>query len=87
LFLAAQAFLAYRKHGGSKTSPLPDFFIGAHAAALGFPILTRDVDRYRTYFPEGLLVIRTMKKHSEAKGLSLPGLKRVVCRYATKSHS
>lgn len=51
LFLAAQAFKQYRQLGGTKTSPLPDFFIGAHAAALGIPILTRDVSRYRTYFP------------------------------------
>ena len=50
LFQAAQAFLLYRKRGGNKSSPLPDFFIGAHAAALGIPILTRDVARYRTYF-------------------------------------
>ncbi len=51
LFLASQAFKLYRQHGGNKTAPLPDFFIGAHAAALGIPILTRDVKRYQTYFP------------------------------------
>jgi predicted nucleic acid-binding protein len=51
LFLAAQAFKLYRQRGGGKTAPLPDFFIGAHAAALGIPIITRDVGRYRTYFP------------------------------------
>lgn len=51
LFLASQAFRSYRQHGGTKTSPLPDFFIGAHAVSLGAPILTRDVTRYRTYFP------------------------------------
>jgi predicted nucleic acid-binding protein len=51
LFLAAQAFLVYRQRGGGKTAPLPDFFIGAHAAALGIPIITRDIGRYRTYFP------------------------------------
>lgn len=56
LFLSAKAFMSYRKLGGTKTSPLPDFFIGAHAAALGIPILTRDVVRYRTYFPEVKLV-------------------------------
>ena len=50
LFLTAQAYKLYRKRGGAKTSPLPDFFIGAHAAVLGIPILTRDVARYRTYF-------------------------------------
>ena len=51
LFLASKAFKTYRSRGGGKSSPLPDFFIGAHAAALGIPILTRDVARYRTYFP------------------------------------
>lgn len=50
-FLASQAFKLYRQRSGTKTSPLPDFFIGAHAAALGIPILTRDVLRYRTYYP------------------------------------
>lgn len=56
LFMAAQAYKWYRQRGGNKTSPLPDFFIGAHAAALGVPILTRDGNRYRTYFPTVPLV-------------------------------
>jgi predicted nucleic acid-binding protein len=56
LFQASQAFLAYRKRGGAKTSPMPDFFIGAHAAVLEIPILTRDISRYRTYFPEVTLI-------------------------------
>ena len=56
LFLASQAFKLYRNRGGNKTSPLPDFFIGAHAAALGIPILTRDIARYRSYFPEVELI-------------------------------
>ncbi len=51
LFLASQAFRKYRETGGTKTSPLADFFIGAHAAALGVPIITRDPTRYRNYFP------------------------------------
>lgn len=51
LFLAAKAFLRYRRSGGTKTSPLPDFFIGAQAGDLGIGILTRDPGRYRTYFP------------------------------------
>jgi predicted nucleic acid-binding protein len=51
LFLAGKAFSAYRKAGGIRTSVLPDFFIGAHAAMLEIPILTRDVRRYRAYFP------------------------------------
>ena len=52
LFLAAQAFMTYRRQGGGKTSPLPDFFIGAHAQAAGHTLLTRDKSRYQTYFPE-----------------------------------
>ena len=56
LFLAARAFRQYRRRGGTKTSPLPDFFIGAHALVLGIPILTRDISRYRTYFPEVRLI-------------------------------
>ncbi len=51
LFLASKAFRDYRKKGGTKTAPLADFFIGAHAAVEGFKLLTRDVNRYRTYFP------------------------------------
>lgn len=49
--LVAKAYLQYRKRGGTKTAPLPDFFIGAHAEAMGIPILTRDQGRYKTYFP------------------------------------
>lgn len=51
-FLAGKSFLAYRRRGGQKTSPLPDFFIGAHATVAGYKLLTRDVQRYRTYFPD-----------------------------------
>lgn len=51
LFLAGKAFLQYRKRKGSKRSPLPDFYIGAQAAVLNLDIVTRDVTRYRTYFP------------------------------------
>ena len=50
-FLAGKAFLAYRRKGGARTSTLPDFFIGAHAAIAGLRLLTRDSRRYRTYFP------------------------------------
>lgn len=50
-FLAGKAFVAYRRSGGSRSSTLPDFFIGAHAAVEGLVLLTRDVARYRTYFP------------------------------------
>ena len=50
-FLAGKCFRDYRSRGGTKTSPLPDFFIGAHAAVMKLPLLTRDAKRYRTYFP------------------------------------
>jgi predicted nucleic acid-binding protein len=50
-FLAGKCFLAYRRRGGARRSPLPDFYIGAHAAVAGLPLLTRDPRRYRTYFP------------------------------------
>ena len=49
-WLAAQAFLKYRRSGGIKTSPLPDFYIGAHAEVSGLKLVTRDAPRYRTYF-------------------------------------
>ena len=51
LFLAGKAYLQYRRRGGSKARVLPDFFIGAHAAVEGWPLLTRDAGRFRTYFP------------------------------------
>jgi predicted nucleic acid-binding protein len=51
LFMAARAFQEYRRRGGSRTGVLPDFFIGAHAAVLSAPLITRDATRYRTYFP------------------------------------
>lgn len=50
-FLAGKAHFAYRRHGGSRIAPLPDFFIGAHAAVAGYRILTRDPRRFRRYFP------------------------------------
>lgn len=56
LFLASKAFQKYRIAGGTKTSPLADFFIGAHAEALGLSILTRDAARYQTYFPKVRLI-------------------------------
>jgi predicted nucleic acid-binding protein len=55
-FLAGKVFLRYRQAGGTRRSPLPDFYIGAHAAVLRYPLLTRDAGRYRTYF-SGLTLI------------------------------
>lgn len=51
LFIAAKAYAQYRKRGGTKLQVLPDFFIGAHAAVEGWPLLTRDAGRFTTYFP------------------------------------
>lgn len=51
LFLAGKAFQRYRAAGGTRTGVLPDFFIGAHAAVTGLTLLSRDAQRYRTYFP------------------------------------
>lgn len=56
LFLAGKAFVRYRRQGGNKSNVLGDFFIGAHAAVSGLQILTRDVKRYRSYFPSVALV-------------------------------
>ncbi len=52
LFLAAKVFQRYRRSGGTRTGVLPDFFIGAHAAVAGVPVLTRDPRPYRRYFPK-----------------------------------
>jgi hypothetical protein len=51
-FLAGHAFLRYRRRGGRRSAPLPDFYIGAHAAVAGHTLLTRDPRRYRYYFPK-----------------------------------
>ncbi len=50
-FLAGKCFLQYRRRGGTRPTPLPDFYIGAHGAIRGYRLLTRDPRRYRTYFP------------------------------------
>ncbi len=55
-WLVARAYLEYRRVGGSRVTPLPDFFIGAHAAAADLPLLTRDPARVRSYFPSVSLV-------------------------------
>jgi predicted nucleic acid-binding protein len=61
LFLAGKAFMSYRKAGGSRTSPLPDFFIGAHAAVSDLVLITRDPERIRTHFPR----LRVVSPHVE----------------------
>lgn len=55
-FLAGKCFVQYRRAGGARRSPLPDFYIGAHAAVAGVPLLTRDDGRYRTYLPRLALI-------------------------------
>lgn len=57
LFLAGKAFKAYRSRGGSRTGVLPDFLIGAQAAVLKLPLLTRDAARYRSYFPTVMMIV------------------------------
>jgi len=56
-FLAGKAFQQYRRRGGVRIRPLPDFYIGAHAAVADFRLLTRDPKRYRTYFPSVELIV------------------------------
>lgn len=56
LFRAGKAFLEYRRRGGTRTAPLPDFFIGAQAEVEGWPLVTRDKGRYHSYFPSVELI-------------------------------
>ncbi len=56
LFLTGKAFLKYRKNKGTKNAPLPDFFIGAHATVSKFHLITRDLSKYKTYFPQVELI-------------------------------
>lgn len=55
-FLAGRAFVSYRRNGGIRSAPMPDFYIGAHAQVSGLVLLTRDARRYRSYFPELRLI-------------------------------
>ncbi len=55
-FLAGRCFITYRKRGGVRTSPLPDLYIGAHAAVAGFSLMTRDGKHFRSYFPKLSLI-------------------------------
>ncbi|WP_029011622.1 type II toxin-antitoxin system VapC family toxin [Niveispirillum irakense] len=64
LFLAGKVFQRYRRAGGSRRGVLPDFFIGAHAAITGLPLLTRDIARYRTYFPTVQLIAPRHTSHT-----------------------
>jgi predicted nucleic acid-binding protein len=63
LFLAGKVFLDYRRRKGSKQGVLPDFYIGAHAAVCKCSILTRDVGRYRSYFPTVSLITPESDAH------------------------
>jgi predicted nucleic acid-binding protein len=56
LFLTGKAFIKYRRMKGVKISPLPDFFIGAHASVSRFGLITRDITKYKTYFPQAQLI-------------------------------
>jgi len=56
-FAAGKAYLRYRRSGGGKRSPMPDFYIGAHAAVAGYRLLTRAASRYQTYFPKLELIV------------------------------
>ena len=56
-FLAAKAFREYRRRGGVRSSPLPDFFVGAHAAVAGYSLLTRDPSGYSSYFPKLAIIV------------------------------
>lgn len=67
-FLAGKAFLDYRRRRGARASPLPDFYIGAHAAVRGYTLLTRDAGRYRTYFPELALIAPASDREDEHGG-------------------
>jgi predicted nucleic acid-binding protein len=64
LFLAGKAFAQYRRRGGARQQVLPDFFIGAHAAVEGWPLLTRDTNRFSSYFP-GLDVLALRKEFAD----------------------
>lgn len=58
-FLASRCYREYLRRGGKRNTPLPDFYIGAHAAVAGYRLLTRDAGRYRTYFPRLSLISPT----------------------------
>ena len=63
-FLAGKVFVQYRRRGGTRTTPLPDFLIGAHAAVADMPLVTRDTARFRSYFPSLELIEPGTKRES-----------------------
>ena len=63
-FLAGKVFKRYRERGGQRNAPLPDFFVGAHAAVEGLPLLTRDARRYREYFPRLKLIAPRLQERA-----------------------
>jgi predicted nucleic acid-binding protein len=67
-FAAGKAFLRYRRGGGDKRSPMPDFYIGAHAAVAGYQLLTRGVARYRRYFPTIGIISPEQARGDKARG-------------------
>src|SRR5262249_39190156 len=71
-FLAGKAYVRYRRQGGTKTSPIADFYIGAHAAVCGYQLLTRDSARYRSYFPRLTVVSPTRHLRRSAWCARLP---------------
>lgn len=71
-FLAGKVFLAYRRNKGTKSSTLPDFFIGAHAAVADLALLTRDASRYRTYFPTVRIAAPRDDRDARTTGADLP---------------
>jgi predicted nucleic acid-binding protein len=75
-YAAGKAFLRYRRNGGSKRSPMPDFYTGAHAALAGYRLLTRDAARFRTYFPTVDLIVPG--RPGDAAALDGDPLQRVV---------
>ncbi len=77
-FLAGKCFLSYRRAGGRRRSPLPDFYIGAHAAVEGMTLLTRDPGRYRTYLPRLALIAPSRIDQDQVERAARDCLKRSI---------
>jgi predicted nucleic acid-binding protein len=82
LFLAGHVFERYRRNGGTRNGVLPDFFIGAHAEITGWPLLTRDVRRYRTYFPKVQLIAPDLQSFAAVKRATSSVIARTSCTSA-----